>query len=253
MGTLEHKVALVVGSSSGIGRAIAVRLAAEGATVALASRTTVGDEETAALVREVGGEALIVPTDISVLGDPERAVAATIEAFGRLDCAVNNAARVGSPALTAEQSLEDWEATLRTNLTGTWLCMRAEITAMLGGGAGGSIVNIASAGGLIGVPMMGAYSASKAGLVGLTRSAALEYAKTGIRINAVCPGPVETPMTIAMGEAGGRTAADMAQHIPIGRAGHAEEIAAAVAFLCSDGAAFTIGIAMPVDGGMVAA
>jgi NAD(P)-dependent dehydrogenase (short-subunit alcohol dehydrogenase family) len=252
MGVLDGKAALVVGSSSGIGRAIAVRFASEGASVALASRTTAGDEETARLVREAGGEALIIPTDITVREEPERAVQAAVSRFGRLDCAVNNAARIGAPAPSAEQTLDEWDLTIRTNLTGTWLCMRAEISAMLATGSGGSIVNIASGGGLIGVPMMGAYTASKAGVLGLTRTAALEYAKAGIRVNAICPGPVETPMTIAMGQAGGPTAADMAQFIPIGRPGEPEEIAAAAVYLCSDAAAFTIGVALPVDGGMVA-
>jgi NAD(P)-dependent dehydrogenase (short-subunit alcohol dehydrogenase family) len=252
MGGLEGKSALVVGSSSGIGRAIAVRFGREGARVALASRTTAGDEETARLVREAGGEALVVPTDIAVREDPQRAVDATVEAFGGLDCAVNNAARIGEPTLVGDGSLEDWDTTIQTNLTGTWLCMRAELAAMVAGGSGGAIVNIASAGGLVGAPMMGAYSASKAGVIGLTRTAALEYAKQRIRVNAVCPGPVETPMTIAMGERGGPTAADMAQFIPIGRVGDPDEVAAAVAFLCSDAGAFTIGVALPVDGGMVA-
>jgi NAD(P)-dependent dehydrogenase (short-subunit alcohol dehydrogenase family) len=249
---LDGKAAMVTGSSSGIGRAIAIRFALEGAHVVLASRTTAGDEETALLVREAGGEAVVVPTDICDPVQVQRAVDATVSTFGRIDCAVNNAARVGMPASTATQTIDEWEATIRTNLTGTWLCMRAQLNAMLAAGTAGSIVNTASAGGLVGAPTMPAYSASKAAVIGITRTAALEYAKQGIRVNAICPGPVETPMTVAMAQAGGPSAADIAQFIPLGRPGSVEDIAAAVAFLSSDQARFITGVALPADGGMVA-
>ena len=252
MGLLDGKAAILIGTSSGIGRAIAVRFAREGAKVVLASRTTAGDQETSRLVREAGGEAVVVPTDICHPDQVERAVDVAVSTFGRLDCAVNNAARVGAPASTATQSLEEWDATVRTNLTGTWLCMRAELNAMLSAGNGGSIVNTASAGGLVGAPTMPAYSATKAGILGITRTAALEYAKQGIRVNAICPGPVETPMTLAMADAGGPSAADIAQFIPIGRPGAVEDIASVAAFVSSDDARFITGVALPVDGGMVA-
>jgi NAD(P)-dependent dehydrogenase (short-subunit alcohol dehydrogenase family) len=252
MGLLDGKAAMLTGTSSGIGRAIAIRFALEGANVVLASRTTAGDEETARLVRAAGGEAFVIPTDIREPAQVQRAVDATVSNFGAIDCAVNNAARVGAPASTATQTIEDWEATVRTNLTGTWLCMRAQLNAMLAAGTAGSIVNTASAGGLVGAPTMPAYSASKAGVIGITRTAALEFAKQGIRVNAICPGPVETPMTLAMAAAGGPSAADVAQFIPVGRPGRVEDIAAAAAFLSSDHAGFITGIAMPVDGGLVA-
>lgn len=252
MGILDGKAAMLTGTSSGIGRAIAVRFAQEGARMVLASRTTAGDEETARLVREAGGEAVVIPTDVSDPEQAQRVVEEALSRYGRLDCAVNNAARVGNPSSTATQTIEEWEATVKTNLNGTWFCMRAQLGAMLADGLGGSIVNTASAGGLVGAPTMPAYSASKAGIMGITRTAALEFAKQGIRVNAVCPGPVETPMTLAMAEAGGPSAADVAQFIPVGHAGTVEDIAAAVAFLSSDQAAFITGISLPVDGGMVA-
>jgi NAD(P)-dependent dehydrogenase (short-subunit alcohol dehydrogenase family) len=250
MGILDGKAAMLTGTSSGIGRAIAVRFAQEGAKVVLASRTTAGDEETARLVRAAGGDAVVVPTDVSDPEQVKRVVDETLSHFGRLDCAVNNAARVGAPSSTATQTIEDWEATVRTNLNGTWFCMRAQLNAMLADDLGGSIVNTASAAGLLGSPTMPAYSATKAGIMGITRTAALEFAKQGIRVNSVCPGPVETPMTLAMAAAGGPSAADVAQLIPVGRAGSVEDIAAAVAFLSSDQASFITGIALPVDGGM---
>jgi NAD(P)-dependent dehydrogenase (short-subunit alcohol dehydrogenase family) len=252
MGILDGKAAMLTGTSSGIGRAIAVRFAREGASVVLASRTTAGDEETARLVREAGGEAVVIPTDVSDPDQAQRVVDEALARFGRLDCAVNNAARVGAPSSTLTQTIEEWEATIKTNLNGTWFCMRAQLGAMLADGLGGSIVNTASVGGLVGSPTMPAYSASKAGIMGITRTAALEFAKQGIRVNAICPGPVETPMTLAMAEAGGPSAADVAQFIPVGRPGSVEDIAAAAAFLSSDQAGFITGISLPVDGGMFA-
>jgi NAD(P)-dependent dehydrogenase (short-subunit alcohol dehydrogenase family) len=250
---LDGKVGLVTGASSGIGRATAVELARRGARVAVISRNETLLAETAELVRETGAEALAIPADISLSADVLRMVELTIAAFGRLDYAVNNAARVGLPATAADQSEEEWEATLRTNLTGTWLCMKAEIKAMRQGGEGGSIVNVASGGGLVAAPMMPAYSASKAGVIGITRTAAVELATEGIRVNAVCPGPVETPMTIAMSAAGGPSAADFAAAIPARRVGAPEEIAATISFLCTDGSAYVTGAAIPVDGAFTAA
>lgn len=250
---LDGKVGLVTGASSGIGRATAVELAHRGARVAVISRNETLLAETAELIREAGAEAIAIPADISLSADVLRMVELTIAAFGRLDYAVNNAARVGQPATAADQSEEEWEATLRTNLTGTWLCMKAEIKAMRQGGEGGSIVNVASGGGLVAAPMMPAYSASKAGVIGITRTAAVELATEGIRVNAVCPGPVETPMTIAMSAAGGPSAADFAAVIPARRVGTPEEIAATISFLCTDGSAYVTGAAIPVDGAFTAA
>jgi NAD(P)-dependent dehydrogenase (short-subunit alcohol dehydrogenase family) len=249
---LEGRSAVLTGTSSGIGRATAVAFARAGARVVLASRTRSLDEETAELVREAGGEALVVTTDISRSAEVRRAIQAAVDAYGRLDCAVNNASRIGDPATTADQSEEDWDATIATNLTGTWLCMKYELQQMLAQGDGGSIVNVASGGGLVAAPGMPAYSASKAGVIGVTRTAAVEHASLNIRINALCPGPVETTMTLAMADRGGPSAADVAQFLPMRRVGQPEEIAAAAVFLCSDGASFITGAALPADGGMVA-
>jgi NAD(P)-dependent dehydrogenase (short-subunit alcohol dehydrogenase family) len=250
---LEGRVALLTGTSSGIGRATAIAFARAGAQVTLASRSHELDEETAALVRAAGGTALVVTADITLVGDVRRAVSATVDAYGRLDCAVNNAGRVGTPASTATQDEADWEATVATNLTGTWLCVKYELQQMLAQGTGGSIVNVASAGGLMAVPGMPAYSASKAGVIGLTRTAAVENAPAGIRVNALCPGPVETTMTREMARLGGPSAEDMAAFIPMKRVAQPAEIAAAALFLCSDAASFITGATLPADGGMVAA
>jgi NAD(P)-dependent dehydrogenase (short-subunit alcohol dehydrogenase family) len=250
---LEGRAALLTGTSSGIGRATAVAFARAGAAVVLASRSRELDEETAEMARAAGGTAVVVTTDITRVEDVRRAVLATVEAFGRLECAVNNAGRVGSPASTATQDEAEWDATVATNLTGTWLCMKYELQQMLAQGRGGAIVNVASAGGLMAAPGMPAYSASKAGVIGLTRTAAVENAVSAIRINALCPGPVETTMTREMARRGGPSAADMAQFIPVRRVAQPEEIAAAALFLCSDAASFITGAVLPADGGMVAA
>jgi NAD(P)-dependent dehydrogenase (short-subunit alcohol dehydrogenase family) len=252
MGILEGKSAMLTGTSSGIGRAIAIRFGEEGANVVLASRRADEDEETARLVRKAGAEAVVVTTDITDPDQVQRALDETISGFGGIDCAVNNAAMVGEPATTASQSIEQWRRVVDTNLTGTWLCMRAQLNAMLAAGKGGSIVNTASAGGLVAAPTMPAYSASKAGIMGITRTAAIEFAKERIRVNAICPGPTETPMTLAMAEAGGPSAADMAQFIPLGRTATVKEQASAAVYLSSDDAGFITGIALPVDGGMAA-
>jgi NAD(P)-dependent dehydrogenase (short-subunit alcohol dehydrogenase family) len=244
--------ALLTGTSSGIGRATAIAFGRERANVVLASRTRDRDEATAELVRAAGGTALVVPTDISQPDEVRRAVDAVVEAYGRLDCAVNNAAIVGAPATTATQDEDEWSRVIETNLTGTWLCLKYELRQMLEQQGGGSIVNVASAGGLVAAPGMPAYSASKAGVIGITRTAAVENAAMGIRVNALCPGPVETSMTLAMAELGGPSAADMAQVIPARRVGQPEEIAATALFLCSDAAAFITGVALAADGGMVA-
>ena len=252
MGMLEGKAAMLTGTSSGIGRAIAIRFGEEGASVVLASRRAEEDEETARLVRGTGAEAAVLTTDITDPAQVEKVADETVSRFGQIDCAVNNAAMVGDPATTASQTVEQWRKVIDTNLTGTWLCMKAQINAMLAAGKGGSIVNVASAGGLVAAPMMPAYSASKAGVMGITRTAAIEFAKERIRVNAICPGPTETPMTIAMAEAGGPSAADVAQFIPLGRTASVEEQASAAVYLASDDAGFITGVALPVDGGMAA-
>jgi NAD(P)-dependent dehydrogenase (short-subunit alcohol dehydrogenase family) len=179
-------------------------------------------------------------------------VDAAVRGFGGVDLAINAAGVGGVDARTAEYPEDDWQRTLDVNLTGTWQCMRHEIPAMLARGAG-TIVNVASAAGLVGFARHAAYAASKHGVVGLTRTAALEYARRGVRVNAVCPGFTDTPMVTAM--TGGRPelAASLAERVPLGRIATPEEIAGAIVYLCSDAAAFMVGHAMVLDGGLVAA
>jgi len=245
------KVALVTGGGSGIGRATALTFARAGAQVVVADVVVAGGEETVRMIKANGGEALFVKTDVSKAAEVEALVATAVQTYGRLDCAFNNAGVEGKLATTVDCTDEIWDRTIGVNLKGVWLCMKAEIPLMLKQG-GGAIVNTASAAGLVGVGMMPAYVASKHGVVGLTKTAALEYAKSGIRVNAVCPGGIQTPMlerAIQMMPQLGEAAIAME---PVGRLGKPEEIAEAVIWLCSDAASFVTGHAMAVDGGMVA-
>jgi NAD(P)-dependent dehydrogenase (short-subunit alcohol dehydrogenase family) len=243
----EGKVALVTGAGSGIGRASALAFSREGARVVVADVDAAGGEETAALIKRAGGEALFVQTDVS----RDAAVAALIEravsAFGRLDYAHNNAGILGARAMTADCTEEEWDRVVATNLKGIWLCMRYEIPRLLEQG-GGAIVNTASAAGLVGIWGYPAYTASKHGVVGLTKTAAIEYVKSGIRVNAVCPGFIATPMVRGM------TADDAAPQtvVPAGRLGRPEEVAEAVIWLCSDKASYVTGHMMAVDGALTA-
>ena len=193
-GSLKGRVALITGGSSGIGRATALAFAREGARVVIGNRRVSDGEETVRRVRAAGGEAMLVRTDVTQAAHIEMLVAKTVETHGRLDCAFNNAGVTGDIARTAECTEENWDRTMSVNLKGVWLAMKYEILQMLKQG-GGVIVNNASVAGLVGMRGGPAYSASKGGVVQLTRTAALEYAKLGIRINAVCPGFVSTPMT----------------------------------------------------------
>ncbi len=250
-GSLQDKVAIVTGVASGIGRAAALVFAREGATVVAADVTADEGEAVVKSIREGGGKATFVRCDISRAADVEALVAAAVRAYGRLDCAFNNAGIIGKLARTAEETEENFDRIITIDLKGPWLCMKYEILQMLKQGKGGAIVNTASAAGLVGSHGMPTYTAAKHGVVGLTRTAALEYAKAGIRINAVCPGIVDTPMTQGI----------MAQHprmaqatgiMPLGRNCRPEEIAEAAAWLCSDAASFVTGHAMAVDGGLTA-
>jgi len=268
-GQMEGKVALVTGGSSGIGRATAVLFAREGARVVVADVAAEGGEETAAMIRGAGGAALFVRAEVSRAAEVQALVERTVEAFGRLDYAHNNAGITGSGALTADYLEEDWDRILRVNLTGVCLCMKHEIPVMLaqgsravlapfgratGAGRGrGAIVNTASVAGLAGFPRACAYAASKHAVVGLTRTAALEYAAAGLRINAVCPGWTRTPMVEhALAASPHLQEAHIEASEPIGRMASPEEIAAAVVWLCSDAASFVTGHAMVVDGGLMA-
>ncbi len=250
-GPLDGKVALVTGAGSGIGRATALAFARDGAKVVAADIVVEGGEETASLIREAGGEATFVKADVSQAADVEALVARVVSTYGRLDCAHNNAGIEGMMASTADQTEAMWDRVIAVNLTGVWLCMKYEIPQMLKQG-GGAIVNTASGAGLIGVPTMPAYVASKHGVVGLTKTAALEYAKSGIRVNAVCPGIIQTPMVERLVTEQPQLGEALVAAEPIGRTGQPEEIAEAVVWMCSEAASFVTGHAMSVDGGYVA-
>ena len=247
-GLVEGKVALVTGGGSGIGRQACLVFAREGAQVVVCDVAVEGGQETVGQIEQAGGQAMFIRADVAQAAEVEALVAKTVETYGRLDCAYNNAGIAGRTARVADDSEQNWERILAINLKGVWLCLKYEIAHMLTQG-GGAIVNTASDAGLIGLRRAGAYVASKHGVVGLTKTAALEYAKANIRVNAVCPGPIDTPM---LREASERVIDAMATAQPNGRLGQPREIAEAAVWLCSDAASFVTGHPMPVDGGYLA-
>jgi NAD(P)-dependent dehydrogenase (short-subunit alcohol dehydrogenase family) len=250
-GRVDGKIALVTGAGSGIGRATALVFAREGAKVLVADVVVDGGEETVRQIKAAGGEALFIKADMAKAAEVEAMVQKAVTTYGRLDCAHNNAGIEGATGRTADYREEDWDRVIRVNLTGVWFCMKHEISQMLKQG-GGAIVNTASDAGLLGVPQMPAYVASKHGVVGLTKTAALEYAKSGIRVNAVCPGVIKTPMVERITSQRAGRAERMAAAEPVGRMGKPEEIAEAVVWLCSEAASFVTGLPMSVDGGIAA-
>jgi NAD(P)-dependent dehydrogenase (short-subunit alcohol dehydrogenase family) len=249
---LESRVAMITGAGSGIGRASALAFAREGARVVVSDIASEGGNETVNLIKQEGGEAIFIRCDVARPQEIEALIHSTVETYGQLDCVVNNAGIAGVQATTADYPLENWQKVININLTAPWLCMKYELAQMVKQGKG-AIVNMASILGTTGFAQSGAYVAAKHGLVGATRTAALEYAKSGIRVNAVCPGFIETPL-LHQTEAGSN--AQILQAIanlhPVGRLGTPEEIANMVLWLCSDAASFVTGATMIVDGGYTA-
>ena len=245
------KVAVVTGGASGIGRAAALGFARGGASVVVADVDVAGGEETADLIAQAGGSTAFVKTDVRVASDVETMVAVAVNAFGRLDCAFNNAGVLGSGAAMVEFTEDDWDDVLDVNLKGVWLCMKHEIPAMLRTG-GGAIVNTSSVAGLVGSQHSPAYAASKHGVVGLTKTAALQYAPHGIRVNCVCPAAVFSPMLETLTTRNPQVGERLLASQPNERFASPEEVAEVVVWLCSNAASFVTGAALPVDGGYTA-
>lgn len=249
---MEGKVALVTGAGSGIGREIALLFGKRGAKVVVADVNERGGLETVDMIKKVSSEAVFLRVDVSKEAEVKMMIGETIKKFGKLDYAANNAGIEGDQATTADQTLKNWEHVIDINLKGVFLCLKYEIAEMLKQGKG-AIVNTSSVAGLAGFQNIAPYTASKHGVIGLTRTAALEYAAKGIRINAVCPGVIKTPMIDRFTHGDAAAEKGMIAMEPIGRLGKPEEIAEAVVWLCSDSSSFVTGYPMAVDGGFIAA
>jgi NAD(P)-dependent dehydrogenase (short-subunit alcohol dehydrogenase family) len=250
-GLVSGKIALVTGGGSGIGRAASLAFAQEGAKVVVSDVVEKGGAETVQMIKAAGGESIFIKADVSKGAEVEALIKKIVDTYGRLDCAFNNAGIEGDMAATADCSQENWDRVIAVDLTGVWLCMKHQIPQMLKQG-GGAIVNTASVAGLVGFSGLPAYVAAKHGVNGLTKTAALEYAKSGIRVNAVCPGVIQTPMVDRLFKTQPQAGEAIAALEPIGRLGKPEEIAQAAVWLCSDAASFVTGLPMAVDGGLIA-
>ncbi|WP_235917109.1 SDR family oxidoreductase [Maritimibacter harenae] len=252
---VEGKIALVTGAGAGIGRATALKFAQEGAKVMVSDVDTKGGEETVEMIRKDGGEAAFMTADVSSAGEVAALVDKVVQTFGRLDCACNNAGIEGKVIPMADQPEANYDAVMGVNAKGTFLCLQTEIKQMQKNG-GGAIVNLASVAGLIGFPGLSPYVASKHAVNGMTKNAALEYGKEGIRVNSICPGGIDTRMLDSLAEqasGGAQSTAEMMDPLhPIGRIGRPEEVAELIVWLCSPRASFITGANVPIDGGYVA-
>ena len=252
VGILESKVALVTGGSTGIGRATSIILAREGATVVIADLQDEEGAKTVEMVEDADGRAEYHHVDVGDYDQVSGLVAGIADRHGSLDCAFNNAGIEGPTAKIENYSMEDWDRVIRVNLTGVFICMKCEIEQMITQDNGGSIVGTSSAAGLVGVPGAPGYNAAKHGVIGLTKTVALEYASRNIRVNAVCPGFIETPMYDRVTKASKKIREQLLGMIPIRRAANASEIGDVVAWLMSEQSSYVTGVALPVDGGWVA-
>jgi NAD(P)-dependent dehydrogenase (short-subunit alcohol dehydrogenase family) len=247
----KDKVVIVTGGSFGIGRSTALAFAEQGAKVVIADWLTDKENETASSITRSGGEATFIKCDVSSTNDVKRMVEETVTRYGKLDAAFNNAGIEGANGITHECTEENWDKLISINLKGIWLCMKYEIPEMLKAG-GGAIVNCASIAGMFGFPGLPAYVASKHAILGLTKTASLEYAKSGIRVNAVCPGVIHTAMIDRVTKQDKEVEQQYIAMEPVGRMGNPSEVGAAVTWLCSGAASFVTGISLPVDGGFAA-
>jgi len=242
----KDKVILITGGASGIGEATAIKFASEGIKVVISDVQDEKGKDVVQRIKQKGGDAIFVRADVSKEEDVRALIKKTVSQYGRLDYAFNNAGIEGEQASTHQAEMDNFDQIMAINVKGVWTCMKYQIEQMLKQGDGGAIVNTASVAGLVGFEGLSHYTASKHAVIGLTRTAALDYGEQGIRVNAVCPGVIDTPM---VERAFGENKGDLAQTKPVGRLGQPEEIASAVFFLCSDEASFVHGHPLVIDGG----